>query len=317
MTIASSSLYTVATLALLAGAAACLVACSSTAKPQPANVKGQSGGLVITALNQTIKICDIQPGTYQPINCNPTCVESSPVLPNTETPPCAVSASVPKVVQVTRGTAPIDAGYLLYMGPIVVGSETTAGRVLIDTYDTPVFTNEQRLASSSLVTGWSMTLRNRPYPPGRSGRFTSGRPRYFPGVYATGPEISLPLPLRNVYPPTCTPLGNTDPYATLCIVNPTSTATEGEYWVMVRDMAEDDRLAMFAHDGTTVDLNKYACLTHETYAVFTWSASNPSGTWSAVQPLPSLGWLQTNKPFAHFAITACYQNSGKRFFAED
>lgn len=320
MNIASSSLSTITTFALFAGIAACLSGCSNT-KPKQAAPKqnqpagqamvNQAAGLVITALNQTIEICDIQPGTYQPTGCVTRCA-AVPVNQN-EPAACEVVAPTPKVVRVTRGTAPTDAGYLLYMGPI----NGTQGKVLVDTYDTPVFTNEQRLASSSLVSGWSMSLRNRPYPPGRSGRFTSGRPRFFPGIFISGPQQVFPVPLTDVYPATCMPLHQSETYATLSIVKPGSNETAGECWVMTRDMAEDDRLAIFAHDGTTVDLSKFVCITHETYAIFTWDAGNPTGSWSSVQPLPSLGWLQTNKPFAHTAINACYQYSGKRFFAQD
>jgi len=295
---------------------------ASPASPAQTGQSGQTGqqtapfqaaGLAILQLNQTIEICDIQPGTYQPINCAATCSVAPIDSVDNETAPCAVAATAPKVVRVTRVTAPTDAGYLLYIGPI---GETQAN-VLIDTYDSPVFTNEQRLATSSLVSGWSMTLRNRPYPPGRTGRITPGRPRLFPGIFNSGPEKFITIPLTDTYPATCMPLHNNETYATLNIVKPGSDEVAGESWVMTRDMGEDDRLAIFAHDGTTVDLSKFICLTHETYAVFTWDANNPKGSWSAVQTLPSLGWLQTNRPFAHTAITGCYQNSGKRFFAQE
>lgn len=323
MNIASSSLSTVAALALFAGGAACLVACSETNEKKAGdNTSDDKSKLqapptklaqsAFTALDQVVKLCEIDPSNYQPLNCQLEC-SASPAT-STPTPPCEIKASAAKIVQAIRITEPTDAGYLLYIGPIVVDGVTTPAHVLVDTHDSTDFTDEQRLASSSLVTGWSMTLRSRPFPPGRTGRFTSGRPRYLPGVYTSGPESFLSIPVSNLYPTGCTPKHSGEKYATLCIADPSNSEEKGEYWVMVRDMAAEDSLAMFAHDGTNVNLNKYVCLKNETYAVFSWKSGNTEGSWGPVQQLPPDGSFSQSAPFAHAAIKACLENSGKSFY---
>lgn len=207
-----------------------------------------------------------------------------------QTQPCLFTHTIPMRMEVTRKDDK-PPPYTVWAGPL--SQETTRmGSFLFDRSDWGLPGNEG-LASISLQRGWGMMIRHHGYPPLRTIRITTGRPRYHVA------DNALPAAASSLQ------------YAILAVIEPNADDNTGlEYFFMRRaDPNEEAKLTLMSiSDGTQT-----ATLISGQYVAF----DRVSGKFGPVAPLPTLKALQNTdnfKPFVKEAVCAAYKASKEQFF---
>ncbi len=209
--------------------------------------------------------------------------------------PCLFTYAVPMRMTVSRdGGQTTD--YTVWAGPLSENSPRS-GSFLFDRSDWGL-PNNQGLASISLHQGWGMMIRHHGYPPLRTIRVTTGRPRLH---FEFDPATTL------IQPAAASKLQ----YAILGVIEPDAADDSGLEYFFMRNAnpGEEAKITLVSiSDG-----NEKAKLSSGQYVAF----DRKSGKFGKVAALPELKELEETafKPFVKEAVCAAYKASGEKFFS--
>lgn len=209
--------------------------------------------------------------------------------------PCLFTHAVPMSMKVSRdGGQTVD--YTVWAGPLSENSPRS-GSFLFDRSDWSLPANHG-IASISLHQGWGMMIRHHGYPPLRTIRVTTGRPRL---------HLEFDAAATLVKPATASKLQ----YAILGIIQPDATDDSGlEYFFMGKaNPGEETKITLVSIS----DVNEKADLISGQYVAF----DRQSGKFGKVAALPELKELEeaSFRPFVKEAVCAAYKASGEKFFS--
>lgn len=208
--------------------------------------------------------------------------------------PCLCTHTVSTRFEVTReqGTHP---PYTIWAGPLS-GQGNRPGSFLLDRSDWSL-TDKLGIASISLQEGWAMMVRPSGYPPLRTIRITTGRPRFH--------LENAPAPATNQA------AAPTTRYAILGVIEPGATTDSGLEYFFMREAkpGEEEKLTLLSiSEGTQT-----TTLSSGEYVAF----DRKAGTFDKPAKLPTFEDL-SKPPFKSYvkeAICAAFKASGERFFA--
>ncbi|MCX5690180.1 MAG: hypothetical protein NTV94_10435 [Planctomycetota bacterium] len=293
------STLTSLTLALAAAA------CATSYRPRPA-----SQAAVTTVLPSPVNICLAAPDATEPMpdaekvpTITPVVqkllvqyngVQSSYTIAGSASP-CLCNYTVDTRFEVSR-TTDIHPPYTFWAGPLS-GHRPLPGAFLLDRSDWDL-DDKLGVASVSIQQGWGMMIRPRGYPPLRTIRITTGRPRFHIKT-DNAPAQTEPLAAPTVR------------YAILGIIEPGATYANGHEYFFMREAkaGEEEKLTLMSiSDGaqtTTLSSGEYVAFDRKT------------GTFEKPAKLPSLEDL-SKAPFKDFvkeAVCAAFKASNERFFS--